>query len=109
HCERDCRTGSAERLRCLETDAGSPTCYDGALSAQIDAFNHLSRGRTKSKVRYDPLHESISLFASVRAKLKASDALTLGLDRLDPIANACMNSCRNRRDLMFIPMRSLES
>lgn len=51
---------TAPRLRCLETDAGGPTCYDGALSAEIDAFDHLGRGRAKSKVRCDLLHESIS-------------------------------------------------
>ena len=44
----------------LETDAGGPTCYDGVLSAEIDAFDYLSRGRARSKVRCDPLHGSIS-------------------------------------------------
>jgi hypothetical protein len=39
-------------------------CYDGALSAEIDALDHLGRGRAKSKVRCDPLHESISPYIS---------------------------------------------
>jgi hypothetical protein len=54
HCERDCRTGSTERLRCLETDAGGPTSYDGALSAEIDAFGAQAPVRQATARRHTP-------------------------------------------------------
>jgi hypothetical protein len=84
HCERDCRTGSTERLRCLETDAGGPTCTMARFP--LRSTPSITSAAVEPNLRFVVIRPMNRYhLTSVRAKLTASDALTLGPDRLDPI------------------------